>query len=73
VRQAPGLDFANTSANRVVAGVRYLPSGHQRFKGGSWRLIVDAGKDPVTGRRRQIFRTVRAPNTRAGAQLARPK
>src|SRR4029453_6037049 len=40
--------------------------GHKRFKDGSWRLIVDAGKDPMTGKRRQIFRTVRAPNTRAG-------
>jgi hypothetical protein len=37
--------------------------GHKRFKDGSWRLIVDAGKDPMTGKRRQIFRTVRAPNT----------
>jgi integrase len=44
--------------------------GHKRFKDGSWRLIVDAGKDPMTGKRRQIFRTVRAPNTRAGANLA---
>jgi integrase len=44
--------------------------GHKRFKDGSWRLIVDAGKDPMTGKRRQIFRTVRAPNTRAGAQAA---
>jgi integrase len=44
--------------------------GHKRFKDGSWRLIVDAGKDPMTGSRRQIFRAVRAPNTRAGAQAA---
>src|SRR4029453_61142 len=44
--------------------------GHKRFKDGSWRLIVDAGKDPMTGKRRQIFRTVRAPNTRTGAQAA---
>jgi hypothetical protein len=44
--------------------------GHKRFKDRSWRLIVDAGKDPMTGKRRQIFRTVRAPNTRGGAQAA---
>ena len=44
--------------------------GHKRFKDGSWRLIVDAGKDPMTGKRRQIVRTVRGRNTRAGAQAA---
>jgi hypothetical protein len=44
--------------------------GHKRFKDGAWRLIVDAGKDPITGKRRQLNRTVRAPNTRAGAATA---
>ena len=44
--------------------------GHKRFKDGAWRLVVDAGKDPITGKRRQVNRTVRAPNTRAGAQAA---
>jgi hypothetical protein len=44
---------------------RSLPSapmrGHKRFKDGAWRLVVDAGKDPITGKRRQVNRTVRAP------------
>jgi hypothetical protein len=44
--------------------------GHKRFKDGAWRLIVEAGKDPMTGKRRQVFRTVRAPNTRAGEAAA---
>ena len=44
--------------------------GHKRFKDGAWRLVVDAGKDPITGKRRQVNRTVRAPNTRSGAQAA---
>lgn len=44
--------------------------GHARFKAGAWRLTVDAGSDPVTGNRRQIHGTVRAPNTRAGRRQA---
>jgi integrase len=44
--------------------------GHKRFKEGSWRLAVANGFDPVTGRRRTIYETVPAANTRAGAKLA---
>jgi hypothetical protein len=44
--------------------------GHKRFKDGAWRLTVEASKDPITGKRRAVNRTVRAPNTRAGAQAA---
>ena len=44
--------------------------GHKRFKDGGWRLTVEASKDPITGKRRQLNRTVRAPNTRAGARAA---
>lgn len=44
--------------------------GHLRFKAGAWRLTVDAEPDPVTGKRRQLNRTVRAPNTRAGRKQA---
>jgi len=43
---------------------------HKRFKDGAWRLVVEAGKDPVTGKRRQINRTVREPSTRAGETVA---
>ena len=40
--------------------------GHitQRSKG-SWRLVVDAGKDPVSGKRRQVTRTVRGTKRQA--------
>jgi hypothetical protein len=31
--------------------------GHERFKDGAWRLVVDAGKDLITGKRRQVNRT----------------
>lgn len=44
--------------------------GHKRFKEGSWRLAVANGFDPVTGRRRTLYETVPAANTRAGAKLA---
>jgi hypothetical protein len=44
--------------------------GHKRFKDGAWRLVVEAGKDPITGKRRQINRTVREPNIRAGETVA---
>ncbi len=44
--------------------------GHKRFKEGSWRLVVANGFDPVTGGRRTINETVRAPKNRAGAKLA---
>lgn len=38
---------------------------------GTWRLRVDAGRDPVTGRRRVISRTIRTPRKReAEAALA---
>ena len=41
--------------------------GYKRFRSGSWSLVVDAGKDPITGERRQVHRTYRAPNTKRGA------
>ena len=44
--------------------------GHKRFKEGSWRLIVANGFGPLTGRRRSVYETVRAPNNRAGAKKA---
>jgi integrase len=44
--------------------------GHKRFRAGAWRLVVDAGPDPLTGKRRTINRTFHAPDTKRGAQLA---
>ena len=44
--------------------------GHKRFRSGAWRLVVAAGLDPATGRRRSLYETVNAPNNRAGAKLA---
>jgi integrase len=44
--------------------------GHKRFRDGAWRLVVPAPSDPLTGRRRNVFETLHAPNTRAGAKLA---
>jgi integrase len=39
---------------------------------GVWRLVASAGFDPVTGKRRQVTRTVHAPSMRAAQQqLAR--
>ncbi len=44
--------------------------GHKRFRSGAWRLVVNAGTDPVTAKRRNIYETVREPNTREGAKAA---
>lgn len=43
--------------------------GHKRFRAGAWRLTVNA-KDPVTGRRKPVYRTVHAPDTNRGAAKA---
>jgi len=37
----------------------------------SWRLVVSAGYDPVTGRRRRVQRTVRGSKRDAERSLAR--
>lgn len=41
----------------------------QRSKG-SWRLVVDAGTDPETGKRRQVTKTVRMTKRQAEDELA---
>jgi integrase len=44
--------------------------GHVRYRGGdAWQLVVNA-KDLLTGKRKPVFRTIRAPNTRRGRQQA---
>jgi integrase len=41
-----------------------------RYRGGdAWQLVVNA-KNPLTGKRKPVFRTTRAPNTRRGRQQA---
>jgi hypothetical protein len=44
--------------------------GHKRFRAGAWRLTVEGPPDPITGNPQQVHRTVRAPNTKAGAKAA---
>jgi hypothetical protein len=44
--------------------------GSKRFRSGAWRLVVPAPNDPLTGRRRNIYETLHAPNNRAGAKVA---
>lgn len=44
-----------------------MASGHVTKRGSSWRVVVDAGTDPVTGRRRQLTRTVRGSRREAEA------
>jgi integrase len=36
-----------------------MASGHVQRRGSAWRVIVYAGRDPVTGKKRQLTRTVR--------------
>lgn len=42
-----------------------MASGHVTKRGEAWRVVVDAGTDPVTGRRRQLTRTVRGSRREA--------
>ena len=44
--------------------------GYKRFRSGAWRLVAEGPKDPITGKRQQVFRTIRVPNNRAGAKQA---
>ena len=44
--------------------------GHKRYRAGAWRLVVAAGRDPLTGRRVGVYETVHATNNRAGAKAA---
>jgi len=43
---------------------------NKRYRDGAWRLTVAAGSDPLTGRRRTVYKTVHAPDNRAGAKQA---
>ena len=45
-------------------------AGHKRFRAGARRLTVEGPPDPITGKRQQVNRTVRQPNTKAGAKVA---
>lgn len=44
--------------------------GSKRYRSGAWRLVVNAGRDPASGKRRSIYDSVPAPNNRAGAKQA---
>lgn len=44
--------------------------GNLRFKDGAWRLRVDVGRDPLTGKRRSIYKTVHAPDNKRGRSQA---
>ena len=44
--------------------------GHIRKRGKhSWAVVVDFGRDPMTGKRRRVWRTVRGTKRDAEAQL----
>lgn len=45
-------------------------AGQLRYHLGAWRLRVEAGLDPVTGKRRQVHRTVKGPNNKTGRAAA---
>jgi integrase len=46
--------------------------GHVRERGkGRWQVVVEAGTDPVTGKRRQVYRAVRGTRRQADEVLAR--
>lgn len=45
-------------------------AGHKRYRAGAWRFTVEGPRDPITGKRKPIYRTFHAPNTREGAKAA---
>lgn len=46
--------------------------GHIRPRGkDTWQLVVDAGADPLTGKRRQVYRTVNGKKKKADEELVR--
>jgi hypothetical protein len=54
--------LAASSGVRVEMGKRR--PGHVEKRGDKYRLVVEAGPDPVTGKRRQITRRVAARNSK---------
>lgn len=46
-------------------------AGSIRKRGKSWVIVFDAGKDPVTGKRRQVWRTIRGTKGEAERELAK--
>ena len=48
-----------------------MAGGFIRKRGAAWQVIVDAGRDPVTGRKRQPSRNVRGTERDAQAVRAR--
>jgi integrase len=47
-----------------------MARGSLTKRGDSWRIVVDAGTDPITGKRRQLTRTVRGAKRDAEAAKA---
>ena len=44
--------------------------GHIQKRGTSWRVVIDTGKDPATGKRRQHFETIKGNKSAAQRRLA---
>jgi integrase len=47
-----------------------MARGYLTKRGDSWRIVVDAGIDPITGKRRQLTKTVRGTKREAEAAQA---
>ncbi len=47
-----------------------MARGYLTKRGDSWRVVVDAGTDPITGKRRQLTKTVRGTKREAEAVKA---
>ena len=47
-----------------------MPGSIMKRGKGSWTVVVDVGRDPVTGKRRQLWRSVKGPKRDADALLA---
>jgi len=56
-----------TKWSRIGLRCPAMASGHVTKRGDAWRIVVDAGTDPITGKRRQLTRTVHGTKREAEA------
>ena len=76
-RRSEGVPASERLLEAVLVNpvsIRYRPvvaTGHIRKRGNAWQLIVAAGRDPITGRKRYVSRTVHGAKREAQAQLNR--
>jgi integrase len=69
--QALGLSGVQTGGVARQEGRLIVRGSIRKRSNGSWTVIVDLGPDPQTGKRRQLWRSVKGPKREAEAELVR--